>query len=326
MTETVHAVTDDGWRIALRRYEPSGPTRRKHPVVLCHGLGANHIAFDVAPDFSVARYLAGRGYLAFVVDLRGHGDSERPTRSGPHRYGWSFDDYLHQDVPAAIALAKRLAGTDAVHWIGHSMGGILGFAHLARGGSRDFRSLVTVGSSLDYSGSPSGFHRIAPLRGLLRRIPAVPVDFLSRVNASFVGLVETPFERFNVWPSNVDPALWKLVARRGFHPVSPPVMEQLATAMEQGGLRSRDGAVAYIDGLRTATTPVLAIAGTRDPQCPPAAAQRTIDAVGSPRRELRVFGREHGHADEYGHWDLLIGRRAADEVYPHVDRWIDESD
>src|SRR5579859_2534955 len=299
MTETVHTVTDDGWRLALRRYEPAGGAKRRRPVVLCHGLGANHLAFDVAPDFSLARHLARRGYLTLSLDLRGHGDSERPTRRGPHRYGWAFDDYLLHDLPAAIALAKQLAGAGAVHWIGHSMGGILGYAHLARGGSRDLCSLVTVGSSLDYSGAPSGFHRIAPLRGLLRRIPAVPVDLLGRINAVFVGRFEGPFERFNVWPSNTDPEPWKRIARRGFHAVSPPVMEQLATAMQAGGLRSRDGSVAYMEGLRAATTPVLAIAGTRDPQCPPAAARRTIDAVGSPRHELRVFGREHGQADDY---------------------------
>jgi polyhydroxyalkanoate synthase len=325
--DLAHTLTDDGWRLALHVYEPTreADVARKHPVVLCHGLAANHIAFDVHADVSLARHLARRGYVAIAVDLRGHGHSEHPSFRGARRFGWSFDDYLERDVPAAIAFAKARTGASAVHWIGHSMGGILGYAHLARGGSHDLVTMTAVGSSLDYSGAKSGFHSIAPLRKLLDRIPAVPVGLLARASSAFVGRVKTPFERFNVWSSNTDPELWREVSSRGFHAVSPPVMAQLATAMQPGGLRARGGS-AYTSGLAGATTPVLAIAGERDPQCPPDAAARTLEAVGSKRRELVVFGRSHGHRDHYAHWDLLMGRRANDEVFPHIDRFLDEHD
>jgi pimeloyl-ACP methyl ester carboxylesterase len=326
--DVAHALTEDGWRIAIHTYAPSAAVEpRRHPVLLCHGLGANHLGFDVHPSVSLARHLARRGYLTLAIDLRGHGHSERPSRTGARRFGWTFDDYLVHDVPTAIAYAKRVTGAGSVHWIGHSMGGILGYAHLSRGGSEDMRSMVAVGSSLDYSGSASGFHALVPLGSLLlHRIPVVPISLLSQLTAPLAGRVNTPFERFNVWPSNTDPKLWRRIATRGFHAVSPPVMAQLATAMEPGGLRSHDGSIAYMKGLAAATTPVLSIAGTRDPQCPPDAARRTLEAVGSARRELRVFGREHGQADHYGHFDLLMGRRAKEEVWGHIDRFIDESD
>lgn len=326
MERVENTLTDDGWRIALHVYEPSGPTRRRHPVVLCHGLAANHMAFDTHADTSLARHLASRGYLALAVDLRGHGHSERPTRLGHRRFGWSFDDYLLFDVPAAVAHAKRASGAPSVHWVGHSMGGLLAYAHLARGGSADFRSVTAIGSSLDYSGADSGFHALFPLRSLLDRIPFVPVGLLGRAMARLVGRIETPFQRFNVWPSNVDPEHWRHVSRHGFHAVSPPVMAQLASAMQAGGLRSRDGATAYLAGLASATAPVLAIAGDRDAQCPPEAAERTLAALGSPRKELRVFGRSRGHGEHYGHFDLVIGRRAKSEVFPCIDAWVDAAD
>jgi alpha-beta hydrolase superfamily lysophospholipase len=326
MDRVANTLSEDGWRIALHVYEPSGEKPRRHPVVLCHGLAANHMAFDTHADTSLARHLASRGYLALAVDLRGHGHSERPTPRGERRFGWSFDDYLLYDVPAAIAYAKRVSGASAVHWVGHSMGGLLAYAHLARGGSRDLRSVTAIGSSLDYSGAKSGFHSLVPLRALLDRIPFVPIGLLGRVMGSLVGRVETPFERFNVWPSNVDPDHWRQISHRGFHAVSPPVMAQLASAMQTGGLRSRDGSTAYSDGLASATAPVLAIAGDRDAQCPPDAAERTLAALGSPRRELRVFGRSHGHGEHYGHFDLVMGRRAKSEVFPCIDAWVDGAD
>jgi polyhydroxyalkanoate synthase len=173
--DPAHVLTEDGWRIAIHRYAPSGPVIRKHPIVLCHGLAANHLTFDVHPEVSLARHLALRGYLTLAVDLRGGGHSERPSLVGERRFGWAFDDYLLYDVPAAMAYAKQITGAAAVHWVGHSMGGILGYAHLARGGSADVRSMTVIGASLDYSESPSRFHSLVAFRALLDRVPVVPV-------------------------------------------------------------------------------------------------------------------------------------------------------
>jgi pimeloyl-ACP methyl ester carboxylesterase len=308
----IHVVTRDGRRLALHRRRPE-TGRRRHPVVCCHGLGANHVGFDMHPGFSVARHLASRGYEVLLLDLRGHGRSERPP------WGWSFDDYLLEDVPAAIAAA----GGGPVHWIGHSMGGLLGLSHLARG-ARDLRSLVTVGSSLDYTTSASGFRSLLPLRALLRRLPAVPVGTLARLSARFVGRRPTPYEAFNVWASNCDPVLWRRICEEGFHAVSPPVMAQLSTAFDEGGLRSWDGSVRYLEGLAASETPVLMLAGDRDAQCPPEAAARTAAVL--RKGELRVFGPDQGCADHYGHFDLLMGHRVRAEVFPWVDAFLDRHD
>jgi len=321
--DLAHTLTNDGWRIAAHVFEPQGPKRRR-PVVLCHGLAANHLAFDVHADVSLARHLARRGYLALAIDLRGHGHSEHPTRAGARRFGWSFDDYLERDVPAAIAMAKQMSGASEVHWIGHSMGGILGYVHIAH--NRDLASMTAVGSSLDYSASDSGFHALAPLRALLDRIPHVPVGLLAKASGALVGRASTPYEKFNVWATNTDLAHWRRIATRGFHRVSSPVMAQLASAMQPGGLRSRDGSRSYVVALGDATTPVLALAGDRDPQCPPDAARRTLEAVGSKDKKLVVFGPNEGHGDHYGHFDLLIGRRAKEEVFPHIDGFLDDHD
>ncbi len=308
-SERLHAVTDDGWRLALFRLRGAHTTRR-HPVVCCHGLAANHLAFDVAEEVSIARHLAARGYEVYLVELRGHGASERP------RWGWAFEHYLVHDVPAVLARVGR------AHWIGHSMGGILALAHLASGGER-LASVVTVGSALDYSHSKSGFHRLLPLRRALDLLPAVPVHNLARLSAH-LGPLPNPYERFNVWTSNVDRGLWRKICREGFHPVSPPVMGQLATAMLPGGLCSVRGEP-FLPRLAGVRTPVLALAGSRDAQCPPDAVAKTVAALGGAGT-LRVFGREHGEVDHYGHFDLLMGRRAKHEVYPHVDAWLDRHD
>jgi pimeloyl-ACP methyl ester carboxylesterase len=320
--DEVHtARTRDGWRLAVSRYRPRGATRRRHPVVLCHGLAASRVGFDL-PGRSLAQHLADRGWDTWSVDLRGHGLSDAPTLFGERSFGWAFDHYLHQDVPAALDVVLGEAGAAEAHWLGHSMGGVLLYAHLASAAEPRIRSGVAVGSSLDYSGSPTEFRAVLEARGLVDLLPAVPLGQFAAATAPLAGRFENRLETFNAWAPNVEPELVRKLNASTFHAISTPVLQQLATALEEGGLRSADGKVRYMEGLPRAQVPVLALAGTQDRQCDPGAARVPIEALGTPDKELLVFGKEHGHPTEYGHFDLLIGRRAPAEVWSRIEAWL----
>ncbi len=72
--EDHHALTADGWRIALHRYRPQRP-RYREPVLLTHGFIENRRIWDLAEDRSLARDLAGRGFDVWALELRGSGES-----------------------------------------------------------------------------------------------------------------------------------------------------------------------------------------------------------------------------------------------------------
>jgi pimeloyl-ACP methyl ester carboxylesterase len=323
--ETHFATTEDGWRIALSRYRAVGGGRR-YPVVLCHGLAANRASFDLAPECSLARHLATRGFDVWSLELRGHGCSDRPTWFGLRRWGWCFDDYLRKDIPAALALVRAETGAERVHFVGHSMGGILLYAHLGQGGERDIASGVAIGSSLDYSASHSEFHNFVPLAGVAGVLPFIPFGPLARLGAPLCGRFTNPVEKFNCCRSNVDPHLARRLYATAIHSCSTPVMVQLASAFHPGGLRSRDGTTAYLEALARVKVPVLALAGTSDLQCPPDAARATLDNLAAPGRRFVAFGRVHGQSNDYGHFDMIIGRRAADEVYPVITDFLEHND
>ena len=106
-------TTDDGWRLALTRYR--GDTPRGQPLLLCHGLGANHFIFDVAPRVSLARYLKKRGWDVWLLDLRGVGTSEQPTPFNQRQWSWNVEDYLEHDIPAAIEYVCQRTHSPALH-------------------------------------------------------------------------------------------------------------------------------------------------------------------------------------------------------------------
>lgn len=49
------------------------------------------------------------------------------------------------------------------------------------------------------------------------------------------------------------------------------LLNQLKSAFDRGGLKSRDGSVSYKELLKDCEVPVMAIAGDRDLICPPSA-------------------------------------------------------
>ena len=100
-------LTADGAALALHRHPADGP-----PVLIVHGISSNHHSWDLSADRSLGVWLAAEGYDAWLLDLRGHGDSTRDARGHAQRSGWSVDDYGQQDIPAAVAHVLQVTGAE----------------------------------------------------------------------------------------------------------------------------------------------------------------------------------------------------------------------
>lgn len=319
-------TTSDGWRLALCRYEHPGGARARLPVLVCHGLGANRFSFDLGRAPSLAMSLAQAGFDVWVLELRGHGRSERPGLFAKRRFGWSFDDYLRFDLPAAIEKVQEVTGQQQLHAIGHSMGGMLMLSHCGK--ASDIRSAVTIGSSLDFTHSGSDFARLLKWKWLAHALPALPAGLLALMVAPCTGRVANRIEECTMWFANVDPAVTRLHYANTFHAISSPVLQQLSTVFEAGGLRHWGSAESYLNQAAASRVPTLFIAADRDRQCPPEACQRTYERLrqSADIHRLVVFGKETGQQEHYGHFDLLLGKRAADEVFPEIEGWLRRHD
>lgn len=331
-----HAVhTADGWVLPLWHYKARVPSlassngplpgSSRGAVLLVHGLAANRVSFDMGEGRSTARTLAEAGFDVFAAELRGHGASHPDgvhVAPGP----LSFFAYVEQDMPHLVARVRQLSA-GPLFVVGHSMGGIIALAHLAqtalRGGSTletGIDGLVTIASSLDYSGTLSGYRHFVPLEPVAKHVKAIDIGRAARAGAVLSGRVDSVFDRFNFHPGSTAQRAIRRFHANGFHAVSTAVLAELATAFKDGGLRTARGE-RVSDGIGALELPVLHISGTRDAQCPPPAVARTaaLQPVGATHM---TFGAAFGHRAEYGHMDLLIGDAAQDEVTPAIERWL----
>ncbi|HDH96659.1 MAG TPA: alpha/beta fold hydrolase, partial [Proteobacteria bacterium] len=128
--ETHWIRTLDGWRIALHRFVPENKTQNT-PVLLCHGLAANSLVWNFSEENSLARYLNRRGFEVWAIDLRGAGASaSSPDETATFKPRPDFHDYLEHDLYRAVEHIKRTSKSRRVHLVGHSMGGMLGYAYI----------------------------------------------------------------------------------------------------------------------------------------------------------------------------------------------------
>lgn len=313
--DVIAVTTADNWQLALTHYQGTNQRSHSPPVLLCHGLNANRLTFDLHPNYSLTRFLLAQGRDVYAIELRGHGHSEKPGH-GKH-WGWGFADYAEQDLPSAIAAVLKHSAHEQLDFIGHSMGGILLYALATSATAAFIRRGITIGSSLDYSNSTSIFRLIAPLAPLSHLLPGTPIHWPAKLSGRLSHLSRKCMDKTLVCPDNMDTEAYRLLVRYGTHAVSSQLLRDMALAIDGRGLRNSQGED-YRQLLQQRGYPfaVLAMAGSRDLQCPPEVAAR----FGTDPLPL---GRSFGHSSDYGHHDMIAGRQAKMDVWPKIQQWLD---
>jgi pimeloyl-ACP methyl ester carboxylesterase len=306
--EVLPARTRDGWALWLGRRTPIGAARAP-PVLLVHGIAMNRQALDFGIEhYSLAGHLARAGFDCFTLDLRGHGRS----RHGPSRR-WNLDTYLREDLPAAFDAIRAATGEERVLYVGHSQGAILGMAACALHPDR-IAALVSLAG-------PTRFHeqpRLARLVRLRRLSLGRGLRELALMVAPFSGWWHPrPFD-LSLNLRNVERRVYRRMLANAIEDLQPGVLDQFATFVREDSFRSMDGAVDYRALLPTCTQPALFVSAEKDGLAPPPVVEAAYRAWGGPKRYVSF-------AKDYGHTDLLLGRRAPEIVFPVVREFLVEN-
>jgi pimeloyl-ACP methyl ester carboxylesterase len=309
------ATTEDGWTIGLHQYDPPPGVAVRRPVLCCHGLAGNHHSFDLTARTSLARFLAQAGHPTFLMNLRGAGAADRGGAMRGRPLHWKLSHHYRFDAPAAVAKVCELTGASRLHWVGHSMGGMVAYALLQTPLAERIERCVILASPARFD-----FYRKAyPYRFFLKLIPGVPVATLSQSTAPLF-----EYWRFlQVATGNRDllPGHAALSAVNCQDQLPTSLLYDFTRFIKAGRFVGDDG-TDLLAGMGRITTPTLFMVGEADQTVANGAVQAAYEAFGSPEKKLVVLGKRYGHHDEYGHMTILLGGHVYDEVFPHITDWL----
>lgn len=309
--DVYRVTTADGATIALGRYLPRGQRRFQEGVVLAHGVAANRFDLDFDSRYSLAQFLARRGFETWVLELRGRGMAGKPLNS-------NFDEEAEHDVAAALKTVVS-TGAPQVLWVGHSKGGLLAYAHLGRNPEAPIAAIAALGTPATYPehrGVSAFLEYVQPFLSL----EVIPLRLPARAGAPF-GLPPGPISGYLANAENMDP----LVVRQAIYNVTADipggVARQFARWVRLDRFDGEDG-FDYRKGMKAIRAPLLLMAGTRDLLAPVASVRAALDFTGGPA-DFVLVGRAGGLSEDYGHGDLMLGRRAPEEIFPRVAEFLE---
>lgn len=337
-------TTTDGWKLVLRRYEPTGREEPgRIPVILYPDVGMSGAVFDLRGDVSLARYLSAQGFDVWCVDPRGAGMSSRwapdapshgPGRletwarrlsgravpaggflSSDQKYAeWRVDDQIDHDVPAIVSFVVHESGSVQIAWVGHGVGGAAMLAHLGKfGQDKRVARVIAIASQLSMA---AGERR---------------ADFFEKLSDDRKALLaskrasDSPDEKLAEWlfqPDNVDGSIARAVFKSTYEPPATGELAQLVDLAWYGRLRDATGEIDYFDRLAAVRAPCLIIASPRDPIASPADVENLMEGLSGCDRSLLTLDRASGFSVDYGRLDSLVGRRSRMEVYPLLARYL----
>ncbi len=295
--------------------------------MLGHGLTMNRWCWSLSGAGSLPRALAARGHDVYVAEYRGSGMSRPPP--GAART-WTLQDHLLSDLPALIAAVRARTGSDGVHWVGHSMGGILGYLHACGAGPEaGIERLVTLGSPVDFAHVPALLGPLVqPARRALRTLRVVRLRPLLFLGLPFVALIPGIALRVSGASEHLTLRERLALCHLAFEDGSSSLFAWfLEGALLKEQVCPRDLAASSARGFADLDIPTLVIAGQRDALAPPGAVRRAFDETEGIHAAYRVFGGSDAagtaRGPSMGHADLISGEVAMQHVLPLLADWLE---
>ena len=314
----VIATREGSHPIAIVRKRLANTTETKAAVLLIHGFGQNRYTWHTSRR-SFVNYLACAGYDVFNLDLRGRGRSRR--FGALHDTG--LDDYIRDDLPAAIQSVLRLSGHPQVFLIGHSMGGLISYCVAGSTMREQVAGVITIGSPYRY-GEGSPFLRFTRpffygfrLTGIFDGDPPIPFRLIGahmRKNRRLWDARHIPLPLRPWAPGSIEPEILDETLKSSFEHSRMGIALGIVGGGAESALKSHDGLVDYGLAFELSDKPLLVVAGSNDSLAPPQSVRPVFDRSKSPDKTYREF--------PMGHIDMVIGRDAPYTVWPLVRTWL----
>ncbi|KFK25651.1 hypothetical protein AALP_AA8G142000 [Arabis alpina] len=150
-------VTQDGYILNMQRI-PEGRTgagnpAKRQPVLIQHGILVDGISWLLNPaDQNLPLILADQGFDVWMGNTRGTRFSKRHkylNANQPAFWNWTWDELVSYDLPAMFDHIHGLTG-QKIHYLGHSLGTLIGFTSFSEKGLVDKLKSAAMLSPIAY--------------------------------------------------------------------------------------------------------------------------------------------------------------------------------
>ena len=232
----------------------------------------------------LAKYLASLGFECWLLDSQGHGLSDKPANDP------SFESMSLEDTQAVL---EYFSGCEQqpLWWVGHSGGGLAMLMYLSRFPEHQTKvtGLVTLASQTTEAG------RSWRSRAIFR---------VSRIVLKVLNTA--PGKLLSLGPENEFAS----------------VMDQWLAWSIKGRWSGYDG-FDYMHAMQSVTAPVLSLAAVADRFIAPSVGVEKLHrSIGSTDKTFAIFGKAHGHLEDYTHARLISSRNASVDVWPLIGEWL----
>ncbi|KTF16679.1 alpha/beta fold hydrolase [Pseudoalteromonas sp. H105] len=291
--ESIYIQLDEQQTLHLRRIynaTKSGPS-----VLFVHGAVENGKIFYTHSNKGLAPFLAEHGYVCYVADLRGRGES-RPAISPRAQYGQT--EAITEDIPAYIAKIKELEGAPPSYWVAHSWGGVLMNSVFAR-----YPNYINEVKACAYFGTKRSLYNHHPKKYFQGNVIWY---FLAPILAKKYGYL--PAKKLR-WGSDDE--------------TQKSHYQSMQWAKRRPWVDSDDG-FDYAKVVRQMQLPpTLHIAGVKDKAlAQPIDIQKFMDESGKGKQSLQIYGRRHGHKHDYDHINMLTHPNAKHDQFTDLLSWF----
>lgn len=265
-------------------------------LFLVHGYFEDSRIFYSTSGKGLAPFLAQNGYDVYMCDLLGKGKSSPRVSEGLDQDQYEI---ITKDIPKFIEETRRISGQEKIHVGGHSWGGVVVLAYLARTKDPNIKSFISFGSK--------------------RRIGVKGWRKLLFINFAWNWYGDRLVKKHGYLPAK-KMRLGTQDEPKGYY------YDATVWVREVSWIDPKDN-FNYLDNFNFELPPMLFITGKGDKILGhPKDVKRLMDEVSPEQAEYKVIGKETGHLNDYDHINLLTHKDAPKDHFNLVLNFLEKFD
>jgi class III poly(R)-hydroxyalkanoic acid synthase PhaC subunit len=297
----------------LHHYKSTAKKIHKTPILIVYSLINRYYILDLIPNASVINNLLQQGFDVFATDWGIPGTYDKEM---------TLEDYAHEYIENSVDEIKEITGSDKISLFGYCWGGVFSLIYSATH-PENVKNLVLHATPVDFS------EEREIIENWTTHLNADKlVDTLGNVPGWFVNLtfiLRNPVEIFLKYPiffsepRSLDEILrffWIETWLYDGRPIIGDVYRKIINDICKKNLliKNRMQVSGHTLDLGKITMPVLNIIGSKDDLVPSESSKPILSVVGSTDKKLIEF--------PTGHVGLCTGRKAHEQLWPEVGKWL----